>query len=135
VFGDGSDGISALGVDQAKAARVVGKLRAACSLFAGLAVGAIALTVPSHAAANSSRYCEKPAGPGNFLAASPDISCATARKIIARVLSPVCVNRNRCTAYGFRCVAYWSGRFDQPFSYTDHALCNEDWRWIFWDGG
>jgi len=100
-----------------------------------LAVCAVALALPPQARATQSRYCQKPGGPGNFLAASPGVPCATARKVIARVLSPACVHRTRCTAYGFRCVAYWSGRFDQPFSYTNHALCNEGWRWIFWDGG
>lgn len=112
------------------------RLRGARSLgLVGLAACAIALASPPHARASQSRYCQKPGGPGNFLAASPGVSCATARKVIARVLSSACVSRTRCTAYGFRCVAYWSGRFDQPFSYTNHALCNEGWRWILWDGG
>ena len=112
------------------------RLRGARSLgLVGLAACAIALASPPHARASQSRYCQKPGGPGNFLAASPGVSCATARKVIARVLSSACVSRTRCTAYGFRCVAYWSGRFDQLFSYTNHALCDEGWRWILWDGG
>lgn len=112
------------------------RLRAAWApAVIGLAACVIALAFPPHAGTSQSRYCEKPGGPGNFLAASPGVSCATARRVIARVLSPVCVKRTRCSAYGFRCVAYWSGRFDQPFSYTNHALCNEEWSWIFWDGG
>jgi hypothetical protein len=101
------------------------------------ALTAIAITfvsVPS-SAAGQSRYCQKPGGPGNFLAASPDVSCTTARKVIARITSPACITRTRCTAYRFRCVAYWSGRFDRPFSYTHHAECNDGWRWILWDGG
>jgi hypothetical protein len=101
----------------------------------GLSLCATVVAMPRHASASETRYCEKPGGPGNFLAASRDTNCATARKVIARVLSPACVHRTRCTADGFRCVAYWSGRFDRPFSYTNHALCNERWRWIFWDGG
>jgi hypothetical protein len=110
--------------------------RAARSIgIVGLAACAVVLSFPSRAGATESGYCEKPGGPGNFLAASAGVACATARKVIARILSRACVNRTHCTAYGFRCVAYWSGRFDQPFSYTSHAFCNDGWRWIFWDGG
>jgi hypothetical protein len=124
-------------VDQALETHLrTNQFKAAFSLGAvGLAACAIAFAFPSGATAATSRYCEKPGGPGNFLAASPGVTCATARKVTARVLSRSCVNRTRCSAYGFRCVAYWSGSFDRPFSYTNHALCSEGWRWILWDGG
>jgi len=109
-----------------------------CKLVMGLivvAACAATLVLPGPAGARHTRYCEKPGGPGNFLAASPDVTCAAAHKVIARVFSPACVHKTRCAAYGFRCVAYWSGGFDQPFSYTNHAVCNDRWRWIFYDGG
>src|ERR1700680_2827051 len=69
------------------------------------------------------RYCERPGGPGNFLAASPSVSCRTARHVAARVFSSACANRNRCGAYGFTCLALWEDRYDRPFSYPHHAVC------------
>ena len=96
-----------------------------------LAVGA---AFASAATAREFRYCEKPGGPGAYLAASPNVSCATA-KAVMRTIVARCFNRTRCIANGFRCVAYWSGGFDRTFDYTHHALCNDRWRWIDWDGG
>jgi hypothetical protein len=69
------------------------------------------------------RYCTHPGGPGNFLAASPDVQCATARHVEAKVFSSACGNDNRCVAHGFTCLAFWDGRYDRPFSYTHHAIC------------
>ena len=79
-------------------------------------------------------YCEKPNQPGAFLAASPGVTCATAERV-KHALETVCYLRLRCVTAGFRCVAFWDGRFDRPFEYTHHALCNAGWRWIEWDGG
>ena len=69
------------------------------------------------------RYCTHPGPPGNFLAASPDVPCGTARQVEAKVFSSACGNDNRCDARGFTCFAYWDGRYDRPFSYTHHAIC------------
>jgi hypothetical protein len=81
------------------------------------------------------RYCERPGGPGNFLAASPSVSCRTARKVEARVFSSACDEHNRCDAYGFDCLAVWEGRYDRPFSYTHHAVCHSGRRRIVLDAG
>jgi hypothetical protein len=71
------------------------------------------------------RYCHRPGGPGNFLAASPSVPCTTARKVEAKVFSTVCVQRTRCDGYGFTCLAFWDGRYDRPFTYTHHAICRD----------
>jgi hypothetical protein len=84
--------------------------------------------------ARVSRYCEKP-NPNAYLAVSSGVSCATAERVKRRIISPACYLRTRCVVAGFRCVAYWDGRFDRPFTYTHHALCVSGWRWIVWDGG
>ena len=105
--------------------------------FWGLVAGVLAATVsvaPS-ASARQSRYCEKPAGPGAFLAASPGVTCATAEKVRSKLISPSCYQHIRCVVGAFRCVAYWDGRFERSFEYAHHALCNDRWRWIVWDGG
>lgn len=52
-----------------------------------------------------------------------------------RLLSPACYTRTRCLALGFRCIAYWDGRFDRPFTYTHYAICTKGWRWVVWNGG
>src|SRR5262245_36951161 len=92
------------------------------------------LSVAPTASAREGRYCEKP-NPNADLIASPGVTCATAEAIKHRLISPACYSRTRCVASGFRCVAYWEARFDRPFSYTHHALCNDRWRWVVWDGG
>jgi hypothetical protein len=79
-------------------------------------------------------YCERPSHAGAYLAASVGVTCATARRV-ERALETVCYRKIRCEVAGFRCVAYLDGRFDRPFQYTNHALCNARWSWIEWDGG
>jgi hypothetical protein len=81
------------------------------------------------------RYCKRPGGPGNYLAASPSVSCSTARKVEAKVFSPACMKRTRCLAYRFTCVSYWDGRYDRPFSYSHHAICRSGARRIEMDEG
>ena len=80
------------------------------------------------------RYCEKPSLTNASLAVSQGVTCATAEKVKKRLIG-ACYTRTRCVVEGFRCVAYWDGRFERPFEYTHHALCVSGWRWIVWDGG
>ena|SRR5438132_12971831 len=109
------------------------------SLTTCVAVGSLVLT----AAGNTRglglgpglRYCKRPGGPGNYLAASRTVSCRTARRVEAKVFSPSCINRTRCYAYGFTCLALWDGRHDRPFSYTSHAICRSGARRIEMDEG
>jgi hypothetical protein len=81
------------------------------------------------------RYCKRPGGPGNYLAASPNVSCTTARKVEVKVFSQSCIKRTRCYAYGFKCLAFWDGRYDRPFSYTSHAICRAGARRVEMDEG
>ncbi len=98
-------------------------------------VGFLAVTAEGSALVPGLRYCKRPGGPGNYLAASPSVSCSTARKVEAKVFSSACVNRTRCLAYRFTCLAYWDGRYDRPFSYTSHAICRSGTRRIEMDEG
>jgi len=95
----------------------------------------LALSVAPTAQARHVRYCEKPDNAGAFLVASSGVSCATAQAVEKAIVSRACYARTRCVASGFQCVSYWDGRFDRPFEFTHHALCNSGWRWIEWDGG
>lgn len=80
------------------------------------------------------RFCEFPGGPGDFLAASPAVPCAVASHVESGI-SP-CSTKTRCAVDGFRCIAEWAGRYDQPFSYTNHAICVRDASdRVVWDGG
>jgi hypothetical protein len=77
------------------------------------------------------RYCERPGGPGNFLAASPTVSCALATKV-ARGFT---CSGARCRVHAFLCFSYWSGAYG-PIEYTHHAICTDARaRRIAWDGG
>jgi hypothetical protein len=81
------------------------------------------------------RFCEFPGGPGNFLAASPSVSCRLAEVVVARIQSQ-CGSASRCVAEGFRCVAEWGGRYGRSFGYTSHAICEAGLeRRVVWDGG
>jgi hypothetical protein len=80
------------------------------------------------------RFCEFPGGPGDFLAASPAVPCAVASHVESGI-SP-CFTKTRCAVDGFRCIAEWAGRYDQPFSYTHHAICIRGASdRVVWDGG
>ncbi|MDX6516915.1 MAG: hypothetical protein QOH73_2581 [Gaiellaceae bacterium] len=80
------------------------------------------------------RFCEFPGGPGNFVAASPSVSCRLANDVISKLGS--CMTKTRCTTDGFGCVAEWAGRYDASFGYTHHAICTDGaHRRIVWDGG
>jgi hypothetical protein len=107
-----------------------------CFLAAFVAcVGFLVLTAQGSALRPGLRYCKRPGGPGNYLAASPSVACSTARKVEAKVFSSACVNRTRCLAYRFTCLAYWDGHYDRPFSYTSHAICRSGARRIEMDEG
>lgn len=80
------------------------------------------------------RYCERPHWPGNFLAASRGVSCATAGAVI-RTLVADCLKRGACAAASFHCRSYWGGVFGRPFMNTHHALCVSGVRRVLWDGG
>jgi hypothetical protein len=80
------------------------------------------------------RFCEFPGGPGDFLAASPAVRCAVATDVESGVFE--CYTKTHCTVHGFRCIAEWAGRYDQPFTFTHHAICVRDARRrVVWDGG
>lgn len=81
------------------------------------------------------RYCKRPGLPGNYLAASPTVSCTTASRVEGKVFSSSCVNDNHCDAEGFACLAYWDGRYDRPFEYTHHAICRSGAQRIEMDEG
>ena len=104
-------------------------------LVEGFLVATAAGSVQASGPGPGLRYCKRPGGPGNFLAASPSVSCVTARKVEARVFSQACINRTRCYAYRFTCLAVWDGRYDRPFSYTSHAICRSGGRRIVMDEG
>lgn len=88
------------------------------------------------------RFCERPNGPGAFMAASPNVSCGTARVVRSRVFgraffstrSTPCENRTYCVVRGFRCWGKWEGRL-RPFSYAHHASCRAGRRRIVIDIG
>jgi hypothetical protein len=80
------------------------------------------------------RFCEVPGGPGNFLAASPAVPCRVAADVESKISA--CIEKTRCKVDGFRCIAEWAGRYNQPFSYTHHAICVRDANnRVVWDGG
>jgi hypothetical protein len=80
------------------------------------------------------RYCQRPGGPGNFIAASKGVTCHTAA-VVAYANRSRCNTRAVCDVAGFRCRAYWNGRYGKTFEGVDHALCINGLRRIEWDGG
>ena len=69
------------------------------------------------------RYCQRPGGPGNFVAATANVKCGTAKYVSAHMASRGCINKMQCAARGFVCISYWNNSFDRRFSYTHHGVC------------
>ena len=80
------------------------------------------------------RYCERPGGPSNFVAASQGVTCNTAAFVV-RAIEHRCTARGSCEVGSFRCRSYWNGRYGQRFGNVHHALCTNGRRRIEWDGG
>jgi hypothetical protein len=88
------------------------------------------------------RMCERPNGPGAFVAASPSVSCRTARFVRSRLFGRAffstrptpCENRTYCVVMGFRCYGQYAGHL-RPFSYAHHASCRSGRRRILLDIG
>jgi hypothetical protein len=68
------------------------------------------------------RQCEPSNLAGAFLAASPTVSCRTARRVRRRLFEKPCEDRTYCVVYGFHCYGEWEGRL-RTFSYAHHASC------------
>jgi hypothetical protein len=97
-------------------------------------VVALTAAAPSFAVpVRTTRYCEKP-NPNASLAVSPGVTCATA-KAVEKALIGRCYSRKSCVVARLRCIAYWDGHFDQPFSFTHYAICVDATRWVIWNGG
>jgi len=80
------------------------------------------------------RYCQRPGGPGNFLAASEGVTCGTA-SAVARAITSRCYLHRSCVVASFHCRSYWNGRFGARFENVHHALCRDGTRRVLWDGG
>jgi hypothetical protein len=80
------------------------------------------------------RYCQRPGGPGNFLAATAGVTCQTAAGV-ERALTSRCYPHASCDIASFRCRSYWDGKFGAQFEIVHHALCTDGARRVLWDGG
>jgi hypothetical protein len=69
------------------------------------------------------RYCQRPDLAGAYIQATPNVNCGTALAVPQAVTRRGCWNTNQCDVRGFVCVAYWSGSFRRPFSFTHHGIC------------
>ena len=69
------------------------------------------------------RYCEKPTGPGTFVAATSNVVCRTAFSVVNRIPSRRCWGTSQCDLRPFVCISYWNGSFTQPFSFSRHGIC------------
>lgn len=80
------------------------------------------------------RQCEPSNLAGAFLAASPSVSCRTARSVRRRLFEKPCEDRTYCVVLGFHCYGQWEGRL-RTFSYAHHASCRSGRRRIVLDTG
>jgi hypothetical protein len=80
------------------------------------------------------RYCQRPGGPGNFIAASRGVTCRAAANV-SHALASRCYTHGHCEVDSFRCVEYYDGRYGGTFENYHHALCRDRARRIVWDGG
>jgi hypothetical protein len=80
------------------------------------------------------RQCDHPNLAGAFLAASPSVSCRTARGVRRRLFEKPCEDRTYCVVKGFRCYGRWEGQ-PHTFAYAHHASCRSARRRILMDTG
>ena len=69
------------------------------------------------------RYCQPPDLAGAYTAATPNVRCSTALAVSNGITRRSCWNTNQCDIRGFVCIAYWSGSFNKPFSFSHHGIC------------
>jgi hypothetical protein len=84
------------------------------------------LTLPSPTSAASGvtvRYCQRPQGPGAYVAATPNVACGIALAVARQITKQRCWQTEQCDIDGFVCISYWSGSFRRPFSYSHHGIC------------
>jgi hypothetical protein len=95
---------------------------ATVSAIAALAGGVLAPA--GQAQGRGLRYCERPGRAGDFLAASPNVSCRTARRVRRRLFEDPCQSRTFCFVLGFGCHSRQPGaRQAEPFFISHHATC------------
>jgi hypothetical protein len=111
------------------------KLGVSLVVVAALVVTAVAVAAPVSAGVHpvgtvkatttlqKLRYCERPVGPGAYVAATPNVPCATAVSVVKRITGRGCWGTQQCDIGQFVCISYWSGSFRQPFSYSHHGIC------------
>lgn len=69
------------------------------------------------------RYCQPPDLAGAYIAATPNVGCGIASAAVSGITTRRCWHREQCDIRGFVCIAYWSGSFSRPFSFTHHGIC------------
>ena len=89
---------------------------AAAGLPAATAQGTIRLPM-------TMRYWQPPDVAGAYTAATSNVGCGTASAVVNGITTHRCWHREQCDVRGFVCIAYWSGSFSMPFSYTHHGIC------------
>jgi hypothetical protein len=110
--------------------------RGVAGLLTVFGLGLLLAVTAAYAAPPGMRYCDAPGVAGEYVAATPNVSCRTARRVSRAMFSSRCVNRARCGARGFTCRSHYAGRYGQPFSYTHHGTCHKGKRHrIEFDGG
>jgi hypothetical protein len=82
------------------------------------------------------RYCDRPGVAGQYIAATANVSCRTARQVTAAMFSNRCINRITCQSHGFTCRSHYPGANGRPFAFTHHGTCLRGKnRRIEFDGG
>ena len=100
------------------------RLAALATVSTIAAVAGSVLAPAGQAQGHGLRYCERPGLAGNFLAASPNVSCRTARRVERRLFKDPCQSRTFCFVLGFGCHSRQPGaRHADPFFISHHATC------------
>jgi hypothetical protein len=102
-------------------AKVIKELIGAAGCYPAVGVYTSFEWTPGHQV--TLRYCQRPGGPGNFLAASKGVTCATAAAIIPE-LGAHCSHGGTCDVAPFHCR-----------SLVYRAWCTDGARRVLWDAG
>src|SRR2546421_440463 len=93
--------------------------------FVAVVILLLGVAATAEAVPNGMRYCSGPGAAGNYVAATPNVSCRTARHVADAMFSNRCINRVKCRSHGFLCRSRYPGARHKPFSYTHHGRCRK----------
>jgi hypothetical protein len=94
------------------------------AMIAALSAVAMVLSGSAQASHLRLRYCQRFTNSSAYTAATPNVSCATAKAVVHRITDRSCWPNQQCDVGRFACVSYYSEfGLSKPFLDSHHGIC------------